>query len=151
MPAIIGIDLGTTNSVLAYIDEVGRPQIHRNLLRENLTPSIVAFEDGETYVGTPAKRMKDEGRRSRWPSGMKMCSHVSQVGGVRSLYMFSVLRDYKVLPDLLCRPYRALGFIVDQVPRALPSYVFSVLWLAQLRFLGTFGSSDASKGPAAQK
>ena len=53
---IIGIDLGTTNSVVAVI-EGGEPQVIPNAEGNRLTPSVVAFTDkGETLVGEPARR-----------------------------------------------------------------------------------------------
>jgi len=53
---IIGIDLGTTNSVVAVI-EGGRPTVIHNEEGARLTPSVVAFtEKGERLVGTKAKR-----------------------------------------------------------------------------------------------
>lgn len=51
----IGIDLGTTNSVIAVVD-VGGPRILHNKEGEPMTPSIVSAKDGEVIVGTPAKR-----------------------------------------------------------------------------------------------
>ncbi len=52
---IIGIDLGTTNSLAAYYTEDG-PVIIPNRLGENLTPSVVSIdEDGTVYVGKTAK------------------------------------------------------------------------------------------------
>ena len=51
-----GIDLGTTNSCIAYMDESGRPAIVRNALGENTTPSVVYFEGpGKITVGQAAK------------------------------------------------------------------------------------------------
>lgn len=53
--ALIGIDLGTTNSLVAYWTENG-PQIIPNVLGSNLTPSVVSVdENGEIYVGQIAK------------------------------------------------------------------------------------------------
>jgi molecular chaperone DnaK len=53
---IIGIDLGTTNSVVAIV-EGGEPKVLINEEGSRLTPSIVAFtKDGEILVGGPAKR-----------------------------------------------------------------------------------------------
>ncbi|MGB9833331.1 MAG: Hsp70 family protein, partial [Caldisericum exile] len=47
MGKIIGIDLGTTNSLIAYL-EGGRPVIIPNAEGSRLTPSIVAFtKDGQ--------------------------------------------------------------------------------------------------------
>lgn len=55
MSKIIGIDLGTTNSAMAYM-EGGKPNIIANSQGGRLTPSVVAEDDkGEILVGTPAK------------------------------------------------------------------------------------------------
>lgn len=55
MSKIIGIDLGTTNSVMAYM-EGGKPNVIPNSQGGRLTPSVVAEDEkGETLVGTPAK------------------------------------------------------------------------------------------------
>lgn len=53
--AVIGIDLGTTNS-LASIWRNGKIELIPNVFGEYLTPSVVSFgEDGEIYVGNVAK------------------------------------------------------------------------------------------------
>ncbi len=53
--AVIGIDLGTTNS-LASIWRNGKIELIPNTFGEYLTPSVVSFgEDGEIYVGKVAK------------------------------------------------------------------------------------------------
>jgi molecular chaperone DnaK len=53
---MIGIDLGTTNSVVALV-EGGEPKVLINEEGARITPSIVAFtKDGEILVGGPAKR-----------------------------------------------------------------------------------------------
>ncbi|HRX83252.1 MAG TPA: Hsp70 family protein, partial [Pirellulaceae bacterium] len=53
---IIGIDLGTTNSVVSVVDG-GDPIVIQNAEGNRLTPSVVAFTDKqETLVGEPAKR-----------------------------------------------------------------------------------------------
>jgi molecular chaperone DnaK len=56
MSRIIGIDLGTTNSVVAVFEKNG-PIIVPNSLGERLTPSVVGFsKSGEVLVGKKAKR-----------------------------------------------------------------------------------------------
>lgn len=53
---IIGIDLGTTNSLVSYIKD-GKPVIIPNEFGELITPSVVGIDvDGEYYVGNFAKR-----------------------------------------------------------------------------------------------
>ncbi|MDE6435650.1 MAG: molecular chaperone HscC [Lachnospiraceae bacterium] len=52
---IIGIDLGTTNSLAAYYTEDG-PKIIPNRLGKNLTPSVVSVdEEGQVFIGETAK------------------------------------------------------------------------------------------------
>ena len=56
MGKIIGIDLGTTNSVVAAM-EGGEPQVIPNAEGSRITPSVVAFtKSGERLVGQVAKR-----------------------------------------------------------------------------------------------
>jgi molecular chaperone DnaK len=56
MAKVIGIDLGTTNSVVAVV-EGGDPTVIANQEGSRLTPSVVAFtKEGETLVGQVAKR-----------------------------------------------------------------------------------------------
>ena len=56
MAKVIGIDLGTTNSVVAVI-EGGEPVVIPNAEGSRLTPSVVGFtKSGERLVGQPAKR-----------------------------------------------------------------------------------------------
>jgi molecular chaperone DnaK len=55
MGRIIGIDLGTTNSCVAVLDG-DKPRVLENAEGERTTPSVVAYTDGETLVGQPAKR-----------------------------------------------------------------------------------------------
>jgi len=56
MGRIIGIDLGTTNSCVAIMEN-GQPKVIENAEGARTTPSIIAYqEDGEILVGAPAKR-----------------------------------------------------------------------------------------------
>lgn len=55
MGKIIGIDLGTTNSCVAFM-EWGEAKVIPNAEGNRTTPSIVAVKDGNIIVGTPAKR-----------------------------------------------------------------------------------------------
>jgi molecular chaperone DnaK len=55
MARAVGIDLGTTNSVIAVLDG-GDPTIIPNAEGGRTTPSVVSFKDGEVLVGEVAKR-----------------------------------------------------------------------------------------------
>ena len=55
MSRAVGIDLGTTNSVIAVL-EGGDPTVIANAEGNRTTPSIVSFKDGEVLVGEVAKR-----------------------------------------------------------------------------------------------
>jgi molecular chaperone DnaK len=56
MSKVIGIDLGTTNSCVAIMEN-GNPRVIENAEGMRTTPSIVGFTDsGEILVGIPAKR-----------------------------------------------------------------------------------------------
>jgi molecular chaperone DnaK len=55
MTRAVGIDLGTTNSVIAVL-EGGDPTIIANAEGNRTTPSVVSFKDGEILVGEVAKR-----------------------------------------------------------------------------------------------
>ncbi len=64
---IVGIDLGTTNSLIAYFSEEG-PKIIPNRLGKNLTPSVVSVdEEGNVYVGETARE-----RMSLYPDSVAM-------------------------------------------------------------------------------
>jgi molecular chaperone DnaK len=58
MSKIIGIDLGTTNSVVAVM-EGAQPKVLINSTGNRITPSVVAFTDkGERLVGQPARHQQ---------------------------------------------------------------------------------------------
>src|SRR3954447_3661632 len=57
MAKAVGIDLGTTNSVVAATMEGGQAEVIPNAEGQRTTPSVVAFtEDGQRLVGQVAKR-----------------------------------------------------------------------------------------------
>lgn len=52
---IFGIDLGTTYSSIAYVDEYGKPVVIPNTENQHLTPSVVFFDNGNIVIGDVAK------------------------------------------------------------------------------------------------
>ena len=53
----VGIDLGTTYSVVAYVDSTGRPTTVTNRWGDPLTPSAVAVEDNTLIIGKEALKI----------------------------------------------------------------------------------------------
>lgn len=56
MGKFVGIDLGTTFSVISYIDAKGNPVLIENDQGAYTTPSVVLFEDGNPIIGNVAKK-----------------------------------------------------------------------------------------------
>ena len=56
MSRIVGIDLGTTNSLVAYVDGAGVPRVIPDQEGRRLLPSIVAYTPNGVVVGEAARR-----------------------------------------------------------------------------------------------
>lgn len=54
LPPAVGIDLGTTFSAVAILDDIGRPKTLINAEGDKLTPSVVLFEGSDVVVGKEA-------------------------------------------------------------------------------------------------
>ncbi len=89
---IIGIDLGTTNSVVAVM-EGGECKVIHNQEGHRLTPSIVAFTDkGERLVGEPAKRQAvTNPRRTVYSIKRFMGRRHKEVGAEEKLVPYKVV------------------------------------------------------------
>lgn len=64
MSTFVGIDLGTTFSVVAYINKDGRPEVIRNEYSDATTPSVVYLGPGGPLVGREAKDKQGMGDES---------------------------------------------------------------------------------------
>ena len=64
MSKAIGIDLGTTNSLVAVVEDSGRPKVLANEDGKPLTPSVVWLESGRIVVGEQAKEAQRLGEKS---------------------------------------------------------------------------------------
>ena len=56
MGKVVGIDLGTTFSAIAHVNDFGKEEIIPNMRSERITPSVILFEDNNITVGTIAKQ-----------------------------------------------------------------------------------------------
>ncbi|MBX6315563.1 MAG: molecular chaperone DnaK [Isosphaeraceae bacterium] len=102
---IIGIDLGTTNSVVAVM-EGGDVTVIANQEGSRLTPSVVAFTaKGETLVGEPAKRQ----------------AITNPKGTIYSIKRFMGRRHNEVQEEEKMVPYEVVGGMTDYVKVRLPN------------------------------
>ena len=143
MSKIIGIDLGTTNSVVAVM-EAGHPKVLINASGNRVTPSIVAFTDkGERLVGQPAKHQQVTnpentvfsikrfmGRRHKEVQSEEKLVPYGVVGGPDELVKVNARgKDYTpqeisamVLGDLKKTAEDYLGEKVDRAVITVPAY-----------------------------
>ena len=56
MGKVVGIDLGTTFSAVAHVNEYGQPEIIPNAENHRITSSMILFKEGSVTVGNVAKR-----------------------------------------------------------------------------------------------
>ncbi len=113
----VGIDLGTTNSLIAYFTEDG-PRIIPNRLGKNLTPSVVSVdEEGNVYVGETARE-----RMSLYPDSVAQTFKRSM--GTEREYILSG-RHFKPeeLSSLVLRALKedAESFLGEEVTEAVIS------------------------------
>ena len=123
MSGIFGIDLGTTHSVVAYIDENGRPAVVRNSDGGDATPSVVFFEsESSSVVGMAA-------RASAGLFPNQVVSLIKQEMGDRDYTRTFFGRDYTpsaisalILAVLARDAEEVTGHTVREVVIAVPAY-----------------------------
>ncbi|MGA2314355.1 MAG: Hsp70 family protein [Xanthobacteraceae bacterium] len=71
--ALIGIDLGTTNSAVAEWTESG-PRLIANAIGENLTPSVVGLDDDNAILVGQSARNRLVVHPEREPTSPRRCS-----------------------------------------------------------------------------
>jgi molecular chaperone DnaK len=140
---IIGIDLGTTNSVVAIM-EAGQPKVLVNDSGSRLTPSVVAFTDkGERLVGQRARNQQVTnpkrtiysikrfmGRRHNEVAAEEKMVPYKIVGGPEELVRVEIDgKQYAppeisamILRDLKATAERYLGESVDRAVITVPAY-----------------------------
>ncbi|MEQ1727985.1 MAG: Fe-S protein assembly chaperone HscA [Vicinamibacterales bacterium] len=91
MSKVVGIDLGTTNSLVAYVKD-GAPFVIRDKSGDGLVPSIVsAATDGTIYVGREAqRRLLTDPRRTVYSVKRFMGKGIDDVQGDAKLLPFQV-------------------------------------------------------------
>ena len=76
MSRIVGIDLGTTNSLVGYVDDGGVPRVIPDAEGRKLLPSIVkGLLDGGLEADTPAAAIE----RATWPNQRVIRASVARI------------------------------------------------------------------------
>ncbi len=129
MGKIIGIDLGTTNSVVAVL-EGGEPKVITNEEGGRTTPSVVAFtKDGERLVGTVAKRQAiTNPERTIYSIKRFMGRRYSEVEEERKAVPYTVVEgengDVKIkVGDKLYAPPEISAMILQKLKKAAEDYL----------------------------
>jgi len=120
---IIGIDLGTTNSVVSYLQADGKVKVIPNPEGTNTTPSVVAFKNGgEEIVGNAAKRQAIT--NSDTISSIKR-----KMGTTEKVHVNSLNKDFtpqeisaKVLAYMKSYAEKAIGHKVEKAVITVPAY-----------------------------
>ncbi|MBM4060353.1 MAG: molecular chaperone DnaK [Planctomycetes bacterium] len=143
MSKIVGIDLGTTNSVVSVM-EGGEPKVIANMEGARTTPSVVAFTpSGERLVGAPAKRQavtnptntvysikRFMGRRHAEVGEEEKMVPYKVVGGPQELVKVEIMGKHYTPPEISAQILRALkeaaeaylGEAVDRAVITVPAY-----------------------------
>ena len=121
MGQIIGIDLGTTNSLSAvFLD--GKPVLIPNAMGSFLTPSIVGvLDDGQLLVGSPAKELRVT-RPERCASTFKRYMGTARVSTVAGKEYSSPELSSLVLKSLKHDAEEFLGEEVTEAVITVPAY-----------------------------
>jgi Fe-S protein assembly chaperone HscA len=130
MGKIVGIDLGTTNSLVAYVDaQTGEPKCIPGPSGSTLCPSIVSIDpDGSVIVGEPARRrLLTQPERSIYSVKRLMGRGPSDVHGELKLFPFRIDPASKnvirvQLGDKVFTPPEISSFILRELKNWAESY-----------------------------
>ena len=119
---IFGIDLGTTYSSIAYVDEYGKAVIIPNAENERVTPSVVFFDDDSIVIGDVAKESS-----KLYPN--EVVSFVKRSMGEPNFLFLNNSEEYRaeeisayVLKKLAQDAEQFLGEAVTEVVITCPAY-----------------------------
>jgi molecular chaperone HscA len=143
---IVGIDLGTTNSLVAYIDAEGKPQAIRDKDGKNaLVPSVIWFSGDNTVVGNSAKtKLIEEPQNTIFSVKRLMGKSYADIRDYQGFFSYKIIdnetdeslvkvrigdRFYtpielsaKILSELKNRAEEALGQEISKAVITVPAY-----------------------------
>ena len=129
MSKVIGIDLGTTNSVVAVI-EGGEPVVIANAEGDRTTPSVVAFTDNdERLIGKAAKRQAVTNPTGTVFSAKRFIGRrLSEAGAEIEMVPFQVtegpggMARFKV-KDKVCAPEEISAYVLQKMKQTAEDYL----------------------------
>ena len=128
MSRVVGIDLGTTNSLVAYVKD-GVPVVIRDTSGDALVPSVVSIAaDGTVHVGREAqRRLLTEPRRTAYSVKRFMGKGREDVSGEGSHFPFRIAGDDKGvvrigLGDREYTPPEISAFVLRELKRRAESH-----------------------------
>ncbi|MEG2639938.1 MAG: molecular chaperone DnaK [Bacilli bacterium] len=121
---ILGIDLGTTNSVVSYLQADGKVKVIPNPEGTNTTPSIVAFkQNGEEIIGNAAKRQAVTNPENT------ISSIKREMGSSKKEHIACLNKDFtpqeisaKILAYMKDYAEKAIGTKVEKAVITVPAY-----------------------------
>jgi molecular chaperone DnaK len=128
---VVGIDLGTTNSLVAFMGQDGKPQVIPGEDGSNLVPSLVALDPkGQIVVGNPARRyLIETPERAVYSIKRLMGRGVEDIQEELKLFPFRVAEDLQPgevlrikLADKDYTPPEISAFILRQLKRNAERY-----------------------------
>ena len=128
MSAIIGIDLGTTNSCVAIVED-GEPKIIVNEEGARTTPSVVGFTDDDIVVGIIARRQAVVNPTSTIYSVKRFIgSKLSEVQEVAEKVAFEVVSSeggdaHIKINDNICAPPEISAKVLQKLKRAAEKHL----------------------------
>lgn len=122
MDIAVGIDLGTTNSAIAYVNDRGIPVMIPNDFGSPVTPSVICVKDGEIIVGEVAKEFQAAGEQD-------VAAFFKQQMGERNFVFYAGGREFSavdlsalVLEKLKRDAETALGQSIANAVITVPAY-----------------------------
>jgi molecular chaperone DnaK (HSP70) len=119
---VFGIDLGFTNSAIAYINDFGQPEVIRNFAGDETTPSVVFFESESSYV------VGREAKNGAIIHHDKTVSLIKREMGLKGEHIFFGHTHYPetiaalILRDLVESAQDATGLDSNRVVITVPAY-----------------------------
>lgn len=147
----IGIDLGTTNSVVAFLEGI-RPVVIPNAEGNNITPSVVLYKSGEEIiVGELAKRqIVTNPTRTVHSIKRFMGRRFNEIGGMNEYFQYKLVEEEdngRVLVDLGWKkvsPEEVSSVILKKIRNDAESYLGEMVTQAVITVPAYFNDSQRS-------